>query len=447
MSPAGDRRLQFHGIDQHTAATLQNAKALILSLLPPALDAFYAHIAQVPEAAGFFRNEAHINYARTMQLRHWELLSEGRFDAAYVASVTKIGETHSRIGLAPTWYIGGYSFMLANMLGAIGARHPFLPFGKRAKAAAVALQQALTKAVMLDMDHVIAVYLDAEKRERLALLERVSTRFEASIGAIAASVAVSAAEMRATAEVLARNAEQTNEEVDQVASASKETSSSMAGVAVAAGGMAQTMSDISREVGEVSKVAVEAAATSRRTVARIERLSEASRRIGAIVELISDIATRTNLLALNATIEAARAGDAGRGFSVVAQAVKTLAEQTGQATSDIGVQIDEMQAAVSESVGGIAEIAAINERIDVIAGVVSAAARDQETATRQIASSVQQVSDSTLAVTRTMANVSEAAAATGNGAAQMLASASDLAAMSEKLQAEVSSFLGQLGAA
>ena len=75
----------------------------------------------------------------------------------------------------------------------------------------------------------------------------------------------------------------------------------------------------------------------------MQQLSAAAQQIGAIVDLITSIASQTNLLALNATIEAARAGDAGRGFAVVAQEVKSLAEQTAKATAEIASQIADIQ--------------------------------------------------------------------------------------------------------
>ena len=71
----------------------------------------------------------------------------------------------------------------------------------------------------------------------------------------------------------------------------------------------------------------------------VHALAEGAEKIGAVVSLITDIASQTNLLALNATIEAARAGDAGKGFAVVASEVKSIATQTGKATQEIDAQI------------------------------------------------------------------------------------------------------------
>ncbi len=134
-------------------------------------------------------------------------------------------------------------------------------------------------------------------------------------------------------------------------------------VATAAEGLDSSIVEIDRYVQESSDIAAEAVDQARQTDARIATLSQASDRVGAVVDLISAIAKQTNLLALNATIEAARAGDAGRGFSVVAQEVKQLAAQTAAATQEIGTQISGMQAATAESVAAIKQISGIIGRI------------------------------------------------------------------------------------
>ena len=85
-------------------------------------------------------------------------------------------------------------------------------------------------------------------------------------------------------------------------------------------------------------------------------LSQATARIGDVVDLISRIAAQTNLLALNATIEAARAGDAGKRFAIVASEVKSLASQTSKATEEIGDQIAAVQSAAKDAVVAIGDI-------------------------------------------------------------------------------------------
>jgi methyl-accepting chemotaxis protein len=118
-------------------------------------------------------------------------------------------------------------------------------------------------------------------------------------------------------------------------------------------------------------------------------LSQAASKIGNIVDLINSIAGQTNLLALNATIEAARAGDAGKGFAVVASEVKTLAEQTSKATSEIDQQVAGIQLATQESVATIKEVSNVIGRISEIAAGIASAVEEQGAATQEITRSAQ----------------------------------------------------------
>jgi len=125
------------------------------------------------------------------------------------------------------------------------------------------------------------------------------------------------------------------------------------------------IADIASTVRQNAKVAGEAAENAEQAVGIMQRFSDAVSAIGAMVTTINGIADKTNMLALNASIEAARAGDAGRGFSVVAGEVKELAQQTAKATAQIREQIKVIQQeseTVSTSIGTVTEITAnINE--------------------------------------------------------------------------------------
>ncbi len=116
----------------------------------------------------------------------------------------------------------------------------------------------------------------------------------------------------------------------------------------------------------------------------INRLNNASREIGKIVSIISDIADQTNMLALNAAIEAAGAGKAGRGFTVVANEVKELAGQTVEATEEISQQIDAMRSQMEEAVAAVAVITGVVDQVNNITSTITAAITEQSMATADI---------------------------------------------------------------
>jgi methyl-accepting chemotaxis protein len=186
---------------------------------------------------------------------------------------------------------------------------------------------------------------------------------------------------------------------------------------------------------------------ARKTDARINELSQAAARIGDVVKLITAIAEQTNLLALNATIEAARAGEAGRGFAVVASEVKALASQTAKATEEIGTQIAGMQQATQESVAAIKEIGTTIGRIAEIAGSVAAAVEEQGAATHEIAHNVQQAARGTSEVATNIVAVNRGASDTGASSNQVLSSARALSEESLALKTEVEKFLASVRAA
>jgi methyl-accepting chemotaxis protein len=287
---------------------------------------------------------------------------------------------------------------------------------------------------------------DTEAARKAGMLQLADT-FEAGIKGVVQSVSSQATEMQASAATLASTAQQANNQATAVASAVEEASASVQTVASSAEELSSSVLEIGRQMEQSSKIAQQAVSEAERTNTVVEGLSKTAQRIGEVVQLIQTIANQTNLLALNATIEAARAGDAGKGFAVVASEVKSLANQTAKATSDIKTQIDDIQSATGHTVDAIRTIGGIIREMNEIATTIASAVEQQGAATREIASNVQQAAQGTSEIATNIEGVSRAAGDTGAAATQLLGAAGDLSKQAETLRRDVDGFLATVRAA
>lgn len=183
------------------------------------------------------------------------------------------------------------------------------------------------------------------------------------------------------------------------------------------------------------------------TSKRIKRLGESSQEIGEIVELISDITEQTNILALNAAIQAASAGEAGRGFTVVAEEVQRLAERSSEATKQISAIVKTIQTdtnsavtAMEKSTEGVVEGAKLSD-------AAGQALNEIETVTNSLARLIQSISTATAAqtevaatVSRNMQQIQEITTQTTEGTKQTAKSVGQLSNLAEELSESVAGF-------
>jgi methyl-accepting chemotaxis protein len=277
--------------------------------------------------------------------------------------------------------------------------------------------------------------------ERKSTMHTLAEEFERAVGSIVGTVSSASSRLEEAANTLTTTADQTRQLSSLVAAASDEASINVRSVASAAEELSASVSEVGRHVQESSEIARDAVTQAAKTDRRVNELFQLSQRIGDVVKVITAIAEQTNLLALNATIEAARAGAAGRGFAVVAQEVKALAAQTAKATSDIGTQISDMQAATLDSVAAIKEIGGTIDRVSEIATAMAAAVEEQGGAIQEIARNVQEAAHGTSQVAANIVDVNRGATATGAASGDVLSSARSLSGDSSRLQVEVQKFV------
>ena len=291
------------------------------------------------------------------------------------------------------------------------------------------------------------------KRATATMKERLQTLI-GQVTTTARALAESTDEIASATDQLAAGAEEQSAQADEVAAAMEEMSRTIADNAQSAthtAEVAETSGETARENGEVVMQAVQKIRDIGTVVTdsaeTIDELSSSSEAIGAIAATIGDIADQTNLLALNAAIEAARAGEHGKGFAVVADEVRDLAERTARATDEIDEMIrsiqNEAQAAVRAAEQGQAEVRegldladranqAFDSILDDVTEVaehvsgIAAATEEQSTTGEQIARSIDAIS-----------TVSSEAA---QGVTSIAHSADELQTLSDEMRALVDAF-------
>ena len=267
-------------------------------------------------------------------------------------------------------------------------------------------------------------------------------------------VASASNELHSTAEQMATGIEQVAAQAGTVATAGEEMSATSSDIAqncqfAAEGSQQASAAAVSgaKVVDETIIVMNNIAVRVKNSAKAVESLGARSDQIGAIVGTIEDIADQTNLLALNAAIEAARAGEQGRGFAVVADEVRALAERTTRATREIGEMIKAIQSETKGAViameEGVVEVGKGSEKAANSGRALEQILEQINSVTTQIAqvaTAAEEQTATTSEISSNMQQITEVVAQTASGSQESAAAANQLSALAEDLRKIVGQF-------
>jgi methyl-accepting chemotaxis protein len=307
----------------------------------------------------------------------------------------------------------------------------------------------LTKQIIVKSNDEFGLLAD----EINSLVDKIR-RIISQISQTSEQVSSSAVELQSNAEQMATGAEQVAAQAETVATAGEEMSATSGDIAqncqMASEGSQQASAAAvsgARVVDETISVMNSIAERVRSSAIAVESLGSRSDQIGEIVGTIEDIADQTNLLALNAAIEAARAGEQGRGFAVVADEVRALAERTTRATREIGEMIKAIQLETKSAViameEGVTEVAKGSEKaadsgraLEQILQQIN----DVNAQIHQVATAAEEQTATTSEISNNMQQITEVVAQTSRGAQDSASAANKLSLLADDLRRIVGQF-------
>ncbi len=303
--------------------------------------------------------------------------------------------------------------------------------------------------------------LDVPPDREVAELAVSFNTFMEKLQAVMVSVAENIQNLAAAGEQLSvtsrqqsEGAEQQKNQTQQVATAMQEMTSSVQQVTETsnrtsdAAAKAATAARHGGEVVEETLARMQSIVSSTGTAEeKIESLRQQSEKIGRIIGVIDEIADQTNLLALNAAIEAARAGEQGRGFAVVADEVRKLAERTVTATKEITEMISGVQTGTQSAVSAIREgtaqvslgVTSTQQAGDCLREIIAISDQVGEMVAHIVASAMQQAG-ATEDVNQSTTKIADIAAASASGALQSTKALEDLARLADEIQRQIGQF-------
>lgn len=406
-------RLGVFGLEPANCDRLRQMRPMIEAEARAALTEFFERLQNTPEIAGLFSSERQIDRLHELEVAHWSILSDGRFDTLYTERSVILGEVRQRIGLEPGWSISGHALVLERVIRRLLSEQRggiFSMFGKTAAKDELTDKIVdVVKAAMIDIDTQVSHRLRDQARtlttNHQTAVQAERDGIEASFGRAIEMLASGDLEARVDTEaagVHAGMAEHFNDAIEMLSAMLSDSVRDLEGAETTNGRLTAETGELARQVGETgarlgdsqaaligiserirttateARKAEDVIAVARQSAEKGDRIvadaidamagvERSAGQIGKIIGAIDEIAFQTNLLALNAGIEAARAGDAGRGFAVVASEVRSLAQRSAEAANEIKDLVTGTKNEVGRGVSLVRDTrSAISELVDQV---------------------------------------------------------------------------------
>jgi methyl-accepting chemotaxis protein len=339
---------------------------------------------------------------------------------------------------------------LSTMIAGLLKRSVVRPLQKAVQAANMLAAGDLTANLEITGKDEMSSLLGAMQNTSVILREMVR-----NIKNSADNLASASMQLSAGSEEMSRNALEESNRASQVAVASEEMTQTVMDMAKNAASIAVSSTEaseaakkggemVNRTVKDIDAIALTAAESSR----IVQTLGDRSKEIGNIIGVISDIADQTNLLALNAAIEAARAGEHGRGFAVVADEVRKLAEQTTMATKEIEQTIGSIRTEVEKAISAMDDTASkVKSGVDLAnesgkaLGHIVTGVTGLQSMIQQIASATEEMSATTDEIAKDVGHIANSAKENSTAAEQTTQSSVEMSNLAVNLQQIVGRFI------